>query len=151
VKQGDPLSPLLFGLFIDRSERWMSERLGSLGVELGGSLLRVLLYADDLTLLAPSAEDLQRLLDCLHSFCDECQMHVNVAKCVVVVFGHRKPVPARDLPQGGWRYGGEQVPCALEFCYLGIVFHETKGVVGVCGCCAVCRPEGNVGYAGPLQ
>ena len=27
VKQGDPLSALLFGLFIDRHEQWMTDRL----------------------------------------------------------------------------------------------------------------------------
>jgi hypothetical protein len=127
VKQGDPLSPLLFGLFIDKLEQWMSDRLGDLGIELGGEKLRLLLYADDLTLLATSAEDLQMLLDCLQGFCDHYRMHVNVAKCAVVVFGKRRPTGG-DLPQGGWLYAGQQVPRVAEFRYLGIVFHETKGV-----------------------
>jgi hypothetical protein len=128
VKQGDPLSPLLFGLFIDRLEQWMTERLGDVGVSLGGHLLRLLLYADDLTLLATSAEDLQKLLDCLQGFCERYQMHVNVAKCAVVVFGKRRSVLGRDMPQAGLHYAGQPVPCVQEFKYLGIVFHETKGV-----------------------
>lgn len=128
VKQGDPLSPLLFGLFIDRLEGWVTERLGDKGVELGAEKLRMLLYADDLTLLATSAQELQLLLDCLQSFCDHYQMHVNVAKCAVVVFGRKKPSVARDIPPGGWRYKEQPVPCVQEFRYLGIVFHETKGV-----------------------
>ena len=128
VKQGDPLSPLLFGLFFDRLEQWLADRVGTLGVSLGGDLLRLLLYADDLTLLAASAKDLQTLLDYLQGFCDRYQMHVNVAKCAVVVFGSRKPVPSRDLLPGGWVYSGQQVPRVQEFRYLGIVFHETKGV-----------------------
>jgi hypothetical protein len=127
VKQGDPLSPLLFGLFIDRLEQWMSDRLGDVGVELGGEMLRLLLYADDLTLLATSAADLQKLLDCLQGFCDHYQMHVDVAKCVVVVFGKRRPT-CGDLPPEGWVYAGQLAPRVQEFRYLGIVFHETKGV-----------------------
>jgi hypothetical protein len=127
VKQGDPLSPLLFGIFVDRLEQWMSDRLGDMGVGLGGEKLRLLLYADDLTLLATSTDDLQKLLKCLQGFCDRHQMHVNVAKCAVVVFGKRRPTGG-DLPPGGWVYAGQQVPRVQEFRYLGIVFHETKGV-----------------------
>jgi hypothetical protein len=52
-KQGDdPLSPLQFGVFLDRIEKWFAEKLPMIGVELGGKLLQLLLYADDLALLA---------------------------------------------------------------------------------------------------
>jgi hypothetical protein len=35
VKQGDPLSPLLFGLFIDRFEQFVADRLPDVGVQIG--------------------------------------------------------------------------------------------------------------------
>lgn len=50
----------------------MSNRLGGLGVELGDEKLCLLLYADDLTLLATSGEDLQKLLECLQAFVEAC-------------------------------------------------------------------------------
>jgi hypothetical protein len=128
VNQGDPLSPLLFGLFIDRFEKWLAERLPDIGVELGAQLVRVLLYADDLTLLASSAEDLQALLDALHEFSMLNSLQVNVAKCAVVVFGRSAPRPGQDIPEGGWVYSGQAIPLVSEFRYLGIVFHQTKGV-----------------------
>ena len=63
VKQGDPLSPLLFGLFIDRIEHFFAAELGQqVGVRVAEAMRRVLLYADDLVLMADSPEQLQALL-----------------------------------------------------------------------------------------
>lgn len=45
----------------------------------------------------------------------------------VVVFGKQAPRPA-DLPAGGWVYAGQVVPRLTEFRYLGIVFHQTRGM-----------------------
>ena len=68
VRQGDPLSPLLFGMFIDRVEAHLAQAAPGVGTSLAGQpgLLQVLLYADDLALLAHDAAGLQRLLDLLH-------------------------------------------------------------------------------------
>jgi hypothetical protein len=75
----------MFGLFIDRLKKWLIERAGELGVQPGDGLLWLLLYADDLALLADSAQGLQALLITLlhrlQGFCDRYQMHVVVAKC----------------------------------------------------------------------
>jgi len=87
VKQGDPLFPLIFGLFIDRVERWWQDRAGDCGVPLRPNLVRLLLHADDLTLLASTPQQLQALLDCLRAFCKECCLEVNVPKWALVVFG----------------------------------------------------------------
>ena len=40
----------------------------------------VLLYADDLILFAPSASDLQAMLDEFHVWCDENKMTINEEK-----------------------------------------------------------------------
>ena len=128
VKQGDPLSPLLFGLFIDRVEAWLRDKASQCGVELGGALLRVLLYADDLTLLARSPADLQTLLDALSEFCSANCLYVNVAKSAVMVFGRQKPRVGVHIPPAGWVFEGAQLPVVSEFRYLGITFHETSGV-----------------------
>jgi hypothetical protein len=134
VKRGDPLSLLLFGIFIDRFEKWLAERLPDIGVELGAQLVRVFLYADDLTLLASSAEDLQAVLNALHEFSMLNSLEVNVAECAVVVFGRSAPRPGQDIPEGGWVYSGQAIPLVSEFRYLGIVFHQTplRGCLHAC-------------------
>jgi len=47
VKQGDPLSPLLFGLLIDRMELYFKSNQPDEGVKVLGTLLQLLMYADD--------------------------------------------------------------------------------------------------------
>ena len=80
VKQGDPLSPLLFGLFIDEFETWLKERLPGVGVRLGTRVLQMLLYADDMVLFVHDPASLQRQLNLLHEFCVAKGMEVNVTK-----------------------------------------------------------------------
>jgi hypothetical protein len=127
VKQGDPLSPLLFGLFIDEFETWLKERLPQAGVQMGAKLVQMLLYADDMVLLARSPEQLQGQLNLLQEFCEAQCMEVNVAKTEIVVFRH----PDVEVSeQWQWHFNGSVIQRSTEFRYLGIVFHETDGVQG---------------------
>ena len=126
--KGDPLSPLLFGIFFDRVEQWLEEHASECGVQLGGRLIRLLLYADDLALLSSSQEELQQLLDALSAFCSHFDMEVIIGKTEVVVFGHQRYQGHEHwtfLNRDGVRV---PVPRSSEFRYLGCVFHETKGV-----------------------
>lgn len=135
VRQGDPLSPLLFGLFIDRIEGHLEQHAHDTGVDLAGRVVRVLLYADDLVLLATSPKDLQTQLDALHSFCTANSMTVNVSKTECVVFGpsHWKP-PGASPPEpplnkrSVWTYNGTLIPREHSFKYLGADLHAIKGV-----------------------
>jgi hypothetical protein len=68
------------------------------------------------------------VLDALHEFSMLNSLEVNVDKCAVVVFGRSAPRPGQDIPEGGWVYSGQAIPLVSEFRYLGIVFHQTKGV-----------------------
>ena len=76
VKQGCPLSPTMFGLYIDKIEEWLNlqDREGAL---LGKFVISLLLYADDLILIAKSALGLQEHLLSLDHFCREVGMQVN--------------------------------------------------------------------------
>ena len=119
VKQGDPLSPLLFGLFIDCFEAFLARRHGhSVGAAVASKLLRVLLYADDLVLMADSAAELQELLESLSEFCTLAGMTVNVAKSVSVIFNQSHLQGATH----SFTYRGATLPVEADFKYLGILF-----------------------------
>jgi hypothetical protein len=87
VKQGDNLSPLLFGLFIDQVEKYFTDRCGEdEGIRIADNFCRVILYADALAILSESPEGLQNMLKHLEGFCNTYKMVVNTTKSVVVVF-----------------------------------------------------------------
>ena len=71
VKQGCPLSPTLSGIYIDELESFLQEHIQDTdGCLLHQVLISILLFADDIALIASSQEGLQRQLDALATFCD---------------------------------------------------------------------------------
>ncbi|WP_369009028.1 reverse transcriptase domain-containing protein, partial [Escherichia coli] len=64
VKQGCPLSPTLFGLYIDEISKFI-DRGGGEGASLQGLWVSLMLYADDIILMSDSQEGLQRHMDAL--------------------------------------------------------------------------------------
>jgi len=123
VKQGDPLSPLLFGLFIDRIEKTFANFLPEGGVQMGCLLVQVLLYADDLVLLAETPAELQRLLDLLDKFCVCNSLTVNVKKSEAVIFN-----PKHHSGEVQWLFRGQPLVISPDFVYLGLLFDGEKGL-----------------------
>ena len=55
-----------------------------------GNLISCLMYADDIIILAKSAEGLQKLLNCIQSFCCNWNMTVNPIKSKCITFSTKK-------------------------------------------------------------
>ena len=64
VRQGCPLSPILFSIYING----LVDRLRGLGVTVGGRELSSLLYADDIVLMADSPEALQSMIEIVSDY-----------------------------------------------------------------------------------
>lgn len=128
VKQGDPLSPLLFGLLLERVEEVFEAIDPEGGVKVGGQRVVALMYADDLVILGERPEFVQRALDVLAKCCTCLRLEVNLAKTVGVVFGAAAGPGRRE--RVGWTYEGGRVPMADEAVYLGTRFEARKGVAG---------------------
>ena len=90
VKQGRPLSPTLFGLYVDGPEKRLLQTSGIYALELTGDLVPLLLYADDLVLMSTSKEGLQRQVDALADFCAGQQLEVNFGKTKDVMLEARR-------------------------------------------------------------
>ena len=116
VRQGCSLSPLLFSLFLNDVKDFISE--GSHGVDLDMHTLFVLLYADDLAIVAETRIELQRLLDKLRLYCQKWKMRVNTDKTKIIVFRNGGYLRAYEK----WFFGTYQLEVVTYFKYLGLVF-----------------------------
>ena len=121
LKQGCPLSPLLFGLFIDGLHRCLACKCPDEGFELGsGGRVRDLGYADDFVLLADSPRGLQALIDAAHGFCEGVGQVISAKKSKVVVFCSK--ARRRKLPELAFNVAGHELKVVSQFKYLGLVF-----------------------------
>ena len=92
VRQGCPVSPILFNYFVDKLSRELHD--SGYGVDAGGKLLHSLLYADDVVLVAHSQQELQGLIDVVDRFCQRWHMDINLKKSEVMVVGGARVCPS---------------------------------------------------------
>ena len=129
VKQGCPLSPTLFGAYIDHFEelyhRDPTSREFLANNPANSFKPRILFYADDIVLIGYSPAELQHLLNRLEAFCASSAMTVNLAKTQVVVFRTQRTILPRRLQ---FTFGPHDAPLDMvdEYRYLGFTFHAWK-------------------------
>ncbi|TWW69186.1 R2DM Retrovirus-related Pol polyprotein from type II retrotransposable element, partial [Takifugu flavidus] len=111
LRQGCPLSPVLFITFMDRISR---RSRGVEGVEFGGRKILSLLFADDVVFLAPSNRDLQQMLGRFATEREAAGMRISTSKSESMVL-------ARKKVECLLRVGEEVLPQVEEF-NLGILF-----------------------------
>ncbi|KAK3548817.1 hypothetical protein QTP70_020700, partial [Hemibagrus guttatus] len=112
LRQGCPLSPVLFIVFMDRISM---DSQGLEEVRFGDHRISSLIFADDVVLLAPSSLDLQHALGRFAAECEAAGMRVSTSKSEAMV-------PDREKVACTLQVGGEFLPQVEEFKYLGVLF-----------------------------
>ena len=122
VSQCDTLSPLLFALFINDFNQYISTAYRGLNIvqscypsltdeDIVLLKLFVLLYADDTIILVENEKELQLALDKVHQYCTMYTLSVNIAKSEIIVFSRRF---------SSFKYG------ISDYVYLGITMNYNK-------------------------
>ena len=138
VKQGCPLSPLLFGIFLDdfelHIERTVPAALAQLPL-LCGRVVPPLLFADDMLLLSTSAAGLNAQLQSLQAYCGAKKLTVNAAKTQVMIMRPGGGSGGKLAKHEAFFYAGQKLEVVKSIKYLGLSFGQLSKAHGF-ACCA---------------
>ncbi|MFN7454652.1 MAG: reverse transcriptase family protein [Pseudobdellovibrionaceae bacterium] len=114
VKQGAISSPVFYTIFLDDLVKEIEDL--NLGYELGAQLLiSILLYADDMVLVAKSPNALQKMLDVLESFSNKWHFEINTTKTKIMTLND-------EFRRHSWTFNNQPIEEVEEFKYLGIKY-----------------------------
>lgn len=88
VRQGGLSSPRLFSLYVDRLIREISSTM--VGCSVDGTFVNNISYADDMVLLGPSVNALNKMLTVCQRYAEAHGLRYNTSKSVLLVFKARK-------------------------------------------------------------
>ena len=114
IRQGSVLSPHLFAVYVDDIVTRINE--SEYGCTLEGKRVGIIMYADDILLLAPSVESLQRLLCIVESELVDLDMSLNSKKSFCIRFGNRYQTVCSNLIS----LRGDEILWTASCRYLGV-------------------------------
>lgn len=121
VRQGCPMSPILFNLVLaDLEEELRKVKWG--GTRIGEERVYSLLYADDMVLIVEKKEEkkeeMKSMLERLEGYIDRKGLEINVEKTKIVRFNKGRERRKRIR----WRWKGKTIEKVREYTYLGYRF-----------------------------
>ncbi|KAH6935574.1 hypothetical protein HPB50_006826 [Hyalomma asiaticum] len=131
LKQGCPLSPLLYMIYVSGLEQTLlASSIGFSFTHLYGGTpvtwkLPGLVYADDLVLLAESPTDLQQLVTLAATHLYHLDLTFNAKKSAALQLSGSPPGADIYLP------GGDQIQWDTEYRYLGVILSTSGDLLGV--------------------
>ena len=84
VKQGEMLSPILFGIYMDNLIKRLKD--SNIGCKISNNYVVVFCYADDLTLITRTLTRLKCMLTICENYADEYKILLNAAKSQLLQF-----------------------------------------------------------------
>ncbi|CAL8135175.1 unnamed protein product [Orchesella dallaii] len=128
VLQGESLSPKLFTIFIEELVNKLRNSKIS-HIPIGKAKIHVLLYADDIIILATNAIDLQEKVSLMQEYFSEQCLIINLEKTKLVIF-HTRKRRKRVVPN--IMYGQSIIEIADKYTYLGVTFYSNMDYHKTC-------------------
>jgi hypothetical protein len=126
VGQGDPLSTLLFDIYIDDLLETLHTECGGNGVAMSELVnIVALAFADDVTCVSHQPHKLQASIDHVAAWLRKWRMDANTIKSKVVVFNPPAGQAAGESPLHAWSLGGALIAQVASIKYLGVWFNES--------------------------
>ena len=112
LKQGCPLSPMLFNLYIDDINEIFGDTCAH--IDFQGEKLSHFLYADDLVIISYTENGLQVALDNLYSYSLRKSLLISITKSKTMIFNK-----SGRLIKKYFKVNGKVLEPVQTFCYLG--------------------------------
>jgi exonuclease III len=114
VRQGCPLSPLLFNLYVNDIFQLLDNSTCTPFLLNDNNQVNTLMYADDLVILGKSEDELQTKLNQLSEYCKKWKLEINVGKTKCMVFSRGGRLYNTNL-----KVNNVEVENVKSFKYLG--------------------------------
>jgi hypothetical protein len=114
LKQICVLSPVLFNIFINNLVTDIKAL--DIGIDIEGENIGILLYADDIVLIAENENDLQLLLDILNTWCKHKALNVSFEKTTIVHFRNPSVPPTNEI----FLLAEKQLGVVSKYQYIGL-------------------------------
>ena len=121
VRQGCPLSPTLFNIYVEQPIKEIRETLlrNKIGIKVGGEIISFLRFADDIALLANNEHDLKRALEemarCFHKY----HLIINWQKTKVMLCQKSDRIRRINI-----QIGNQLLEQVEQFKYLGSLINQ---------------------------
>ena len=119
VKQGDNLSPTLFSLYVN--DLAMEIKQLNLGIQIDDTNVSILLYADDIVLMAENEHALQKMLQIMWEWTQKWRLSINSEKTQITHFRNK----GKKQSNFTFQFGQTPLSYTSSYKYLGFIFNET--------------------------
>jgi hypothetical protein len=116
VLQGESASPYLFNFLINGIVQELEDG-PALPIRIGKTKFHILLFCDDIAIVAHTPHQLQNKIDTAAKFFNQVGLKVNISKTNVVVYSKKKP---KDFNKYEWKWDGAKLEIKNAYVYLGV-------------------------------
>jgi hypothetical protein len=117
VKQGGPLSPRLFAMYTEDLINQIEKTTH--GIRIKEMKIDIIMYADDVILLANKLEDLEQMLEITEKYGKENEIKFNPTKTTYMIFTSTKKIENRHP-----RFDGTELKRVKSMRYLGYMIND---------------------------